>query len=241
MIIETELLVLKAIRYSDSSSIVHTYSKELGSISYKVARTSRKRSGSVRAFFMPLSHLKVEMNYFPNREVQVAPKEVELLYLPSQPSYDPVANAVALFMTEVLHRLLRVEQGESDIFEFIIKMVRRLDTLPPAQLPSLHLQFLVELTHHLGILPRVEGYQKGYILSFDAGSFEPISREEDALWREASEILVAFIHSEEPCAMPLNKVQRNAVVSLLLDYITYHYPNLGTIRSPEVLSTLFSS
>lgn len=181
------------------------------------------------------------MNYYPNREIQLAPKEVDLLYLPTKPTHDPVANAIALFITEILHRLLRVEVGENDLFSFITKIVKSLDTLPTNHLASLHLQFLVELCHHLGILPVSETYKRGYVLSFDDGSFHPIARPQEAIFQEPSAHLIAFICSEMPCSIPLNKHQRNALLTLLLEYVSYHYPNLGAIRSPEILSSLFSS
>lgn len=238
MILETELIVLKAIRYSDNNSIVHAYSKELGSVAFKISRSPRKKKSGERAFFIPLSILRVELDYFPKREVQV-PKEVALLHVPARPSSDAVANAIAFLLTEVLSRVLRVGHSDTKLYEYLKEQILLLEEVSKQELPSLHLQTLVGICFYLGVLPNTDEYQPGYILRPEEGGFSAPRSELEQSAGATSALLVSFIQSPTPLLIPLNRGQRNNLLRLLLDYLSFHYPNLHHMQSPEVLSQLW--
>lgn len=239
MLTTAELIILKGVKYSDTSSIVNTYSEHYGSLAFKISRTpsSRKRGGT-GAFFMPLSILSVTFDYHTKREV-FTPREYSIIHTPKSPSIDPTANAVALFTIELLNRLLRSDGGDPAIYKYLKQKIEQMDNLPKKELSSFHLGVIIGLLHYIGILPQVESYKPGYILDYAEGQFHQSFKVNNFKEIEASKLLVDYIKTPNPEALPLNKEQRNNLLDLLLQYLSYHYPEIGNLRSPEILTQLF--
>lgn len=238
MLTETELITLKSVRYSDSASIVHTYSERFGSLSFKVTRTRSRKRSSASAFFMPLSLLSVTLDHQPKREIHVA-KEVQLRNVLTLPSRDPSANAVALFSTELLNRVLRVGTPDDQLYQFVREQIVGFDDQTPGEIASFHLRLIVGLLFRMGIQPHTETFKHGFVLDLSEGVFRaPWSRQE-ADFVERSEHLYTLITSPSAEGLPLSREQRNALLDLLLRYLAYHFPDVGTLRSPDVLSQLF--
>lgn len=239
MLTTTELITLKGVKYSDTSSIVHTFSESLGSLSFKISRTpSSRRRGGMGAFFMPLSILSVTIDYQTKREIFI-PREISLIHAPLAPSIDPIANAITLFTTELLNRLLRSSGSDKELYRFLKEQIIKIDTLPNHELSSFHLVVIVGLLHYLGILPQAESFRAGYILDYSEGHFRPTYNSEEQLLAEPSQWLHTFITTSNPASIPMNREQRNALLELLLRHLTYHFPEVGTLRSPSILSQLF--
>lgn len=238
MLTETELIVLGAVRYSDNASIVSTYSECFGALSFKCIRSASRRRGQANAFFIPLSILKVTLDYLPNRGIQI-PREQELLHRPIRPSIEPVANAVALFTVELLTRLLRSSGTDRALYRYLREEIKGLECLSDKGISSFHLRLLTGLLHHLGILPQSETYRAGSILDFSEGTFRPSWSPEEQGKAYASSLLYQFISSPAPEELPLSGQDRNLLLKLLLDFLGYHFPDLGNLKSPEILSQLF--
>lgn len=238
MLQETELIVLDAVRYSDTAAIVHTYSRAFGPLPFKVARTGRQKAGGTRVFFTPLSLLSVTLDYRPKKEVQV-PWEARLVSCPSCISTDPVANAVTLFLTELLFRLLQNEEPDDNLFRLLKSEIGSMDNLSTGELANFHLVFLLKLLPALGILPVLESYRPGYVLDFTEGCFRPPFNDVQKSNAPLSGILVDMLLSPQPYCHPLSRSQRNAFLNLLLRYFAHHFPSISLLRSPAVLSTLF--
>ena len=70
--------------------------------------------------------------------------------------YDPLRNAVALFLAELFTKSLREEEANEEKFEFVRGACLALDTLEP--LPAaFHLAIWAKLTQYLGFGPEVKG------------------------------------------------------------------------------------
>ena len=238
MLVETELIVLSAVRYSDSASIVTTYSERFGTLAFKVVRSPSRKRGRANALFMPLSVVRMTMEYHPTRTIQL-PGEAVVLYAPMRPSVDAAANAVALFVVELLTRIVRSGSADAELYRYLRDEIMGLEALSDRGVSSFHLRLVVGMLHHMGILPDQSRYREGYILDLPEGAFRRAwTLEEQALGR-SSELLVQFITTESPEELPLSRQERNALLDMLIAYLAYHFPDVGTLRSPEVLCQLF--
>ncbi|CQB85868.1 DNA repair protein RecO [Chlamydia trachomatis] len=238
MLTETELIVLGAVRYSDNASIVSTYSECFGALSFKCIRSASRRRGQANAFFIPLSILRVTLDYLPNRGIQM-PREQEIIHRPLRPSIEPVANAVALFTVELLTRLLRSSGADSAMYSYLRDEIKGLERFSDRGISSFHLRLMAGLLHYLGILPQSETYRPGSLLDFSEGSFRLSWGPEEQGKAYASALLYQFISTPAPEELPLTGQERNLLLQLLLDFLAYHFPDLGTLQSPEILSQLF--
>lgn len=235
---EIEAIVLTAVRFSDTASMVHLYSDLFGSLSARVSRPGGRRTAAgTRAFFAPLSIVLTTIDYRSGREVFV-PSGTEPILMLTAPGRDPAANAQALFATELLHRLLREASPDRTLFQFLRESLRELDRLHSPRRASWHLKLMTGLTYHLGLLPRTDGYREGMILDAEEGSFRDLRRSEEAERRASSALLYRFLTEGDPLAIPLSHRERNDLMRLLLDYFACHFPEVGRMQSPAILTRL---
>lgn len=238
MLIKTELIVLDAVRYSDTALIVHTYSREVGPLHVKVTRSGRHKSSTSRIFLTPLSLLETSMDFRHNREVQI-PLETHLLYCPSCISTDPVANAVTHFLTELLFRLLRNEEPDYELFGLLRDEIFSMDSLSTSELANFHIVLLLRLMPLLGIQPRTDSYRPGYILDIEEGVFCPPLNDRRRAESPIFQSLIELLGTTSPHSYPLSGERRNALLRMLLRYYSHHFPSLSDLRSLDVLSALF--
>ncbi len=238
MLTETELIVLSGVKYTDSASIINTYSEQLGSLSFKVIRSHSRKRGRANALFTPLSIVQTTFNYYPTRAIQVA-GELQIIHRPLITTIDPNANAVGLFLTDFLTRLLRNSATDPQLYRYLRAELLGFESLGNRGVSSFHLRMLCGVLHFLGILPAIEKYRKGYILDFDSGTFRPQYSCQEQPRALASELLIQFITEVSPEELTLDREERNALLALLLDYIGYHFPEIGIMKSPDILTQLF--
>lgn len=240
MTTEIEAIVLTAVRFSDTAYMIHVYSDLFGSLSLRASRpTGRKTAGGARALFIPLSVIRTTIDYRSTREVFI-PRGTTIVRLLSSPGVDPSANALALFATELLHRLLRSASPDRALYGYISESLTDLDRISDTARASWHLRLMTGLCHHLGILPRYDGYRPGDVLDLQEGLFRAARSRSEAAEAGRAELLYRLITEPDPLAIPLSREERNSLMTLLLDYMTYHFPEMGTLKSPAILRRLLS-
>ena len=233
-------LVLNVRKYNDKNCIVTLYTRERGRLSFISPLGSGKSGNARRARLQPLAVITTEFNYKPSSELQrlggVASAEVW-----SDLYFHPAKRAMALFISEFLHRLLNATMPDPALFDFLIQSVRLLDRMDKG-IPDFHIPFLVALLTYSGIQPDVSNYRAGYVFDFSTGGFVdeheskgPVIAGEDA----KAVAFVARIDFSNMKKLRLTSVNRRQILYGLLNYFSYHFPGLGSLKSPEVLREIF--
>jgi DNA repair protein RecO (recombination protein O) len=215
MVHASEFILLATTKVGDKSLVVHTLSPEWGRRSF-IASVSRK---APMALFMPLAIIDGEV---------VENSKSDLWRLRELSASEPLGsirndirkNTMTLFMSEVLYRTLRDGTYEEGLFEWCRRSILTLDALD-SDFSNYHLRFLLEFAGALGFSPTFED------LAPFAGEHLQVVKQ--LLTSSPAETLL----------IPMNGVQRNAVASLLLDYIGYHTDSQINIRSLQVLRDLY--
>ncbi|MDO4789817.1 MAG: recombination protein O N-terminal domain-containing protein [Porphyromonas sp.] len=240
MKIRTRAISLTAVKYSDTKSIVHLFTESLGTVSFQIPRVMGKRCSSFRPLYVPLSVVEIVYDHKPLRQIHHI-GEIQSLLIPSAPSRSLVANGVAMFLTEFLHRLLAPIQddGHSDLFLTIASAVEVLDREPDAVLASLHLHLMVKLLDDLGIAPDHTGYEPGYVLQKDEGCYAP-SYSSYEPERNSSRLLYEMQIRPIPFAFAMNREERSRLLDMLLSFYDLHFHGVGELKSLSVLKETFS-
>ena len=215
MIHSSSLIVLASTKVGDSSLVLHTLTPEWGRRSF----ITRAGKGGRMAMFLPLSLL--------DGEVQENPRS-ELWRVRSLSVSDPLngirnnmhKNTMTLFMSEVLYRTVTDGSMEDGLFDWCRRSILTLDALE-SDFSNYHLLWLLEFAGALGFLPSADD-----LAPFAGEHLEVVCR---LLESTPSEALL----------IPMNGAERNAVASLLLDYIGYHTETRLNIRSLQVLRELY--
>lgn len=230
--------MLKGVKYSDNASIISTYSEQFGTLAFKVVRSSFRRKARANALCMPLSIVRITFDYHPSRSIHI-PREQQILHQPFITSINPIGNAVGLFTVELLTRLLRHSDSDQQLYAYLRGELMRLEQMNDRGLSSFHLQLMSGLLLRLGILPSTDGYKVGHILDFSEGVFRYPWGSSDPIQVAACATLVQFITQPNPEELPLRRDERQALLQLLIDYTAYHFPEVGALNSPEILSQIF--
>ena len=166
-------IVLNTIRYSDKHNIVHIYTDGRGLMSFAVPQGKTQAARMRNALLMPLSLVDIEAGVRPGRDLSML-REVRRNYPLATIYSDPVKNAIALFISELLAHVIQEPEGNDPLFRYIEQAVQLLEQLPD-HVANFHICFLYHLGAHLGIQPNVESYHNGYWFDMTEGVFSPLA------------------------------------------------------------------
>lgn len=233
-------IVLNTIRYSDKHNIVHIYTDGRGLMSFAVPQGKTSASRMRNAMLMPLSLIDLEAGVRHGRELSIL-REVRRNYPLATLYSDPIKNAIALFISELLAHVIQEPEGNDPLFRYIEQSVQLLEQMP-GQIANFHICFLYHLGAHLGIQPNVDSYRKGYWFDMTEGVFVP-GAVRGHMHLQPDEAQVIYLLSRmtfsNMSVFRFNREERNRMLDLIISYYRLHNAAIGTLRSPDILKQLF--
>lgn len=147
---------------------------------------------------------------------------------------------MALFMAEVLHRLVKESEANDMLFDFVWGSVEALDQAEEG-VANFHLWFLSHLCRFLGFSPGNE-YAPDSWFHIAEGLFtgeQPprefcITRENALILRDMLECDVRYL-----AEVGLNRTQRVEFLDALLVYYAYHLDTINSVQSIKILQEVF--
>lgn len=234
-------IVLNTMKYGDSGVIVHILTDVAGRRGYMVQGLGKGKSGSKGkgALFQPM--FLVDFVGLEGSKMQLDRMREASLAEPLQSiPFDVRKSTIALFMAEVLYKLVREVEPNSPLFEFVYNSVVALDNMEEG-VHNFHLWFMVGLSRHLGFYPSGEWFE-GAVFDIEAGCFTRtmprsglfIGEENSRLLGELMEVSVMNLKE-----IALSRVQRSEFLAALLTYFGYHLDTIHQIQSLRILSEVF--
>ena len=233
-------IVLNTVRYSDRHNIVHIYTDGRGLMSFAVPLGKTHAARMRNAMLMPLSLVDLEAAVRSGRDVSQL-RELRRNYPLATLYSDPVKNAIALFISELLAHVIQEPEGNAPLFSYIEQAVRLLEELP-GQAANFHICFLYHLGAHLGIQPNLESYRKGYWFDMTDGTFVPAAVSGHMHLRpdEAQVIhLLSRMTFSNMGVFRFSRDERNRMLDVIISYYRLHNAAIGTLCSPDILKQLF--
>ena len=233
-------IILHTTRYGESSLVVHCYTEQYGRQVYMVKGVRKSRKQNRSNLFQPLFILDFEVYHKDDREIQLVKEVSRTMPLNSLP-FDMVKSAQAIFMAEVIYRVVREEESNPMLAHFLLSSIQYLDALEKAS-PDFHILFLFQLSRHLGFYPQ-DNFDEVRIF-FDLASGLFISHFKDPelqLDENSSELWHRYMLSEYQSVKDsdFNGLQRKLVLDNLVRFYKFHVAGMGEIRSLEVLHSYF--
>ena len=233
-------VVLSTVKYGDSGMVVQMLTDKYGRQSYMVqgVRSGRGR-GSKMALFQPLFLLQfegLESSHSDLHKLREVQNDIVFKSLP----YDIRKSTMALFMAEVLYRLVGESEANEPLFDFVHSSVCALDEIDEG-VANFHLWFLANLSRYLGYFPGNE-HQKGCWFDMREGLYTRTMPLHDHLMNEEeAELLRDLTECDLECLgeIPLNRDQRVAMLSRLVEYYSIHLDAIRSVRSIEILQEVF--
>ncbi len=244
MIYTTKGIVLRTIKYGETSVVVNIFTLHFGIQSYLVngVRTAGK---SVKAnFFQPSAILEMQVYHNELKNLQRI-KEFKWSCLYKNILSDVTKNAVALYMVELLQKCLKQPENNTELFEFCEDAFIQLDIAEDAVAANMPLYFSLQLAHFFGF--KLEDTYSNYrpILDLQEGTFidhiphHPHFLEGDNSFY-ISQLLKAQ-HPDELSEIKLNKMIRRQLLFSIQSYYALHIQDFGQMKTLPVLHEILSA
>lgn len=238
MLINTEGLVIKTIKYGDTSVITHIYTRAKGIKSFIVNGVRTKKATMPYGLFQPGTHLEISM-YAHDQKKLLRLKEARIATPWKKIPFDIRRSSITIFICELLERLLKDSDEHEHLFDDLLEFLKWTDTTTDS-LANLPVIFLIKLSGHLGFLPQGHftdhspyfDLQEGYFMSHPH-SLHYMSLEHS---RYFSEFLGAELHSLN--SLSVSRQIRRAILDEMLKYYSLHIENFPAIKSLDVFQSI---
>lgn len=234
-------VVLHTTKFGDRQMVVHLITEHRSRMSFITSLGGRK--GAARRIFAPLSLIEFSATYGSGDlgKMSGASPCPALFDISS----DIVKCTVALFMSELLYRVVRGEgESEGELYEFVRRSVVELDALSDrTATANYHLYFMVHLSAHLGYAPRAN-WGEGCWFDIKLGEFCSAVPVGHSLYMEprAAEILYRLLACQDGQTgdLQLSGADRSRFLLSMVDYYAWHTDAIHSVRSITILSEIFA-
>jgi DNA repair protein RecO (recombination protein O) len=239
MLVKTKAILLNHVRYSDNSLIARFYTRDYGRMSVMVRGLSSRKGGTKFTYFQPLNIFNIELYHNENREVQNL-KELSLSFIPRKILADVTRGSVAIFMSEILYSVIREEDPNRMLFDFIESSIFTLDEMDQG-LSNFHLWFLVAFTAYAGIGPSPTNLEDYYFDMLTGQFTVSPPMHPDCMEPRAAAVLNRLLRvtPAELGALYLTGEDRSEMLTMMLRYYTLHLTGIKQINSLSVLKDIF--
>jgi len=216
MLAKTRGIVIRYIKYRETSIIINIYTETFGMQSYIVNNIRSVKS--TPALFQPLSLLELEVYYRKTSEINrlsnwKTSEHLNSIYL------DIKKATMALFISEVLYRSIKELEPHDGLFEFLYHSIQIFDSMERGY-ENFHLQFLIKLVKYVGF--GIHGDQNLGIPGFDSDDFKKL------------------LESTYDSKVILSNENRGRLLDGIILYYQEHVDGFGTLKSLKVLREVFS-
>lgn len=238
MLFQTEGLVLQTIKFGDTSVIAKVFTQKLGLQSYVIRGVGSKKSSFKMNYFQPLRLLEIVAYQKENNQLS-AMKEVKPIAAQNGIYNDIYKTSICLFLAEVLQKVLKETEIDTELYTFLKNKVTQLDEMNPLNM-NFHLYFLWELSSYLGFEPQNNYSLENTVFSFRDGCFIPqYSGTQDVSFYASGTKGAQLSQLLADRNIECNNYQRKELLEMGIRYFQIHSPSFTTVRSLEILKELF--
>ncbi|HEY3389073.1 MAG TPA: DNA repair protein RecO, partial [Prolixibacteraceae bacterium] len=169
MLQKTRGIVLRSIKYGETGMITTIYTEAFGRMAFIMQGIHGKKSSVKGNLLKQLFLLEMEVDYKPGRELQRV-KEIKNISPFESIPFLIVKSSQALFLAELLEKVLREEESRPELFGFLFRSIQVLDLLEEG-ISNFHLIFLIQLTKYLGFGPSNNYSASNQFFDMIAGNF----------------------------------------------------------------------
>ena len=233
-------LVLRSIKYGDSSLILKTLTREEGAKTFIVSTSRKKGSPMHPGLAQPMNHLSIV--YYPQSKGDLKRiKEVRRLSHFEELHFDPVKACICLFMAEILQPVFSENDPQPWLFDYLVDGLQWLDEAQ-RNYSNWHLQVLHKTMADLGFAPQALSSSQP-VFDMQEGTYsvqEPLH----SYWISGNrKLLWESLHQHPDWNEPprLTTQQRSLLLDDLLTYYRLHINDFGKIKSLDVLREVLHS
>lgn len=227
--IKTEAIVIRSIKWSESSKIVTLFCRDLGLINV-IAKGARKKNSRYQGILETLNSIEAVINISPNRELQIL-GNIELGSSFNRIRQDLHKMGYVLSILELINTFFSCSDTEPVFYDFLAYILNFIEANEKTEIAFWY--FILKLTSYLGFRPEFYlchecnnhinydnlyfSYSNGSVICERCGSGEKTSGQ-----------LVKFLgilqgtKYKELNKITLHRISMKHITEFLLEYLRYH-------------------
>jgi DNA repair protein RecO (recombination protein O) len=245
MIHKTKGIVLRSIKYGETSLVLTVFTELFGLQSYIVngVRTVSKKGSSKSVFFQPSAILDLVVYHNEFKNLQRI-KEYKWAHLYQHIFSDVRKNSVALFIIELLTKCLKQPEANAELFYFVEDALVHLDKSNDTVAANFPLFFAVHLAVFFGFRINDEFSEEKHYLDLEEGLFTDTQpKHPNYLDDKAAEITSYILKVQQPTELgelKLNQEFRRFLLSSYEAYYQLQIADFGTMKTLPVLREMMN-
>jgi DNA repair protein RecO (recombination protein O) len=247
-ITKTEALVLKSIKFGDTSRIATLYTQNYGKIKV-IAKGIRKPKSRLAGALQTFSHIQIVFYKKQTTEIYLL-SQSEILHSYQSLSRDLHRYVFASAVLELLDRLITGEEPNPRLFELTLEVLSFMETCPQKSLEKSFWSYASKLADLLGYKPKLDKcvncdkpiLEKIVLFSPEKGGVvcKRCARSDQAYLRLAkdsvkSALRLQSIKTEDLDTYNIPKEQLKEISSMILNLLDYHAGKGKDLKSLEFL------
>ena len=237
---KTRGIVLKTVKYGETSLIVTIYTELFGLHSYLVngVRISSKKGSGKANLFQPAAILDLVVYQNDLKNLQRI-REFKWAKLYQHLFFNVFKNAVALFMIELLHRTVKQPESNPELFSFVEDALTHLDQSSDAVVANFPLYFALHLSGFYGFRFSDKYSENLNIIDLQEGQFVNArpghSYFLEGEYSEVTSQLLKVMQPAELAQIRLNQETRRVLLHAYETFYALHIQDFGKLKTLPVL------
>ncbi len=231
MLIKTRGIILRTIRYSETSLIADIYTEEKGLRTYIISGVRSKNAKTGMGILQLMSIVDLVAYDKENSAIHRI-KELKAAYVYEHLPFDVKKAAVGMFMTELAVKTIRETEVNKGLFAFLCESFLSLDEAREG-IGNHHLRFMIDLASFLGFMPGQNYSADTPWFDLQEGVFVAQKPATHFLDEAQSALFSRLLSRETPVAM--QRTQRQALLNKMIEYYQLHIENFKELNSWHIL------
>ncbi len=236
---KTKGIVLRSIKYGETSLVVTIFTELFGVQTYMVNGVrSAKKSSAKANYFQPAAVLDLIVYHSENKTMHRI-KEFSWAFLYDSVLTNVIKNSIASFMVELLQKCLKQPEANADLFNFCEESLLELDKSSKKAAANFPLFFALHLTHFFGFRMEDNFNSSDTFIDLQEGIFtdqQPlhpyfIDGEKAALTSQLLKVMQPYELEE----FNLNHTIRRQLLLHYQEYYALHISEFGQLKTLMVL------
>ncbi len=236
MVHTTDGIVLRTVKYGDTSAVVTIYTRLFGVQAYLI--NGIRASGKKSKIHLYQSGSILDMQVYHNslKNLQRV-KEARWKIVYKSVFTHVFKNSIALFMAELLQKSIQEEEQNETLYLFIEKNLLYLDEAPSSEAANLPIQFMLQLSSLLGFGIENNFSDKNAFFNLREGKFTSDNTDLNIELSETLNPLLSDVLSSLRKHVPLalNGNSRRALLHLIEKYYRFHIAGFSELKSMRIL------
>jgi len=239
VIYQTRAIVLRTVKYGESSLIVDMYTEQKGHQTFIINSVRKAKSITPPSYLQLLTLVELVAYHQDHKKINRI-KEIRLDHPYQSIPFDMRKSSVITCLAEITSRCLDTAYAQPALFIFLHDALIQYDS-PDAYDRDFLIRFLVSLSHHLGFGLEIPGNNiEGKYFDLMEGHMTDIKPMHDYIVSPKDIIDLKIILASSPGSKSdISLDVRRKLIDLLILYYQLHVETLRNVHSLKILRELF--